>query len=134
MGKDSLMEEANFIHQKLYGFFPAEDLKHQYAEVHKSYAKYIDGRQQETVVKLIAGKVDIISLEFFWRLKNKNNLLSQKILILFYLTEVRPEYQERFLSLKNDGFAFWKLAYYTVISILRFFKGGFLYSLLRIAN
>lgn len=128
----NLSDELNHLHSLIFGFLPDSGLQSQYNEAHQVYQKHIDEGQQSRLNAWIRNREDLISLEFFWRLKNKKNILSQKFLIIFYLTEVKKDYQDVYIGEKNDRLAFWKLAYYTSLSCFRLVKGAFLYKKLRV--
>ena len=124
MSHDKLLSEVNFFHSRIFGFLPSQDIQNDYIAAHKVYGQYIQEHQQQKIDQLVFAQLDIISLEFYLRLKEKKNLLTQKFLILFYLTEVRPEYQSIFTSWKSDRFAVLKLGYYTLKSFFYFLKGA----------
>lgn len=127
MHSNTLEHECGFIHRRIFGFEPSKDIQKRYVQVHDVYHRYIKNDEQMQIGHIIQKKVDLVSLEFFWRFKNRQNLLSKKIQILFYLTEVKPEYQRLYISDKNDSLAIVKLAYFTMVSGYRLLKGFLIY-------
>ncbi len=132
LSKESLGAELNFIHSRIFGFLPSDKLQDRYISVHNQYQAYLDENEQKIVEILIGGNVDLVSLEFYWRFKNSKNILSKKIQIIFYLTEVMPRYQKIYLSQNNDSLAFFKLTYFTLVASVKLFKGFFLFRQLRL--
>jgi hypothetical protein len=75
--------------------------------------------------KIIEKKLDVEAIEFFLRLKNRNNLLTQKLHALTYLVEVRKDFYEDFYLEKDSFFrGFLSLVYFTLRSIFKFIKGS----------
>lgn len=52
----------------------------------------ITEHQSILLESLIENNVDIEAIEFAWRLKDRENVLSKKIQIVFYLLEVKSEF------------------------------------------
>ena len=83
--------------------------------------------QNDFVVKMIKHKADIEALEFAWRTIDKDNVLSKKICIIFYILEAKSAYVPFFVNRHNS---FFKGCFILVVSVLcsayRYLKGRIL--------
>lgn len=126
MSQSNLNKELNYIHKKMFGFEPRPELTSEYIKVHDIYSNQINSLDQDFVTKLVISKVDIVSLEMYWRMRKAKNLLTQKIFIILFLTEVKTEYQNIFISEKILMFPILKLSKMTILSIFHFVYGWIL--------
>ena len=54
------------------------------------------------VEKIIHDKMDVVALEFVWRLKYPENALSKKIKILYYIVESHKHFTNDFVNLNSQ--------------------------------
>jgi hypothetical protein len=73
--------------------------------------------------KIIHKKLDVEAIEFFLRLRNRNNILTQKMHALIYLIEVKKDFYEDFYLEKDSFFkGFSNLASFAMRSIYKLVK------------
>ncbi len=79
---------------------------------------------QKFMIAALEGKYDLEAIEFALRLKTKSNFLTQKIQILCYLMETRPEYFSLFVNRKLlRPAAYMLLGVHTLRSLFMLIKG-----------
>jgi len=57
-----------------------------------------DARAASMIEKIVSNGLDVEAIEYALRLKNRDNILTKKIQILFYLVEVRSRYFPYFFN------------------------------------
>lgn len=124
---NDLLLEFDYLYRRIFKAIPSPELQQKYIDVHHSYGKYISQKQQIRITKLIRQKVNLVALELFWRLKDKDNLLTKKVGIIFYLTEVNPTHQRYYISFINHRLAFLHLGLFTLRSVFALIHGAYLF-------
>ena len=120
--QNKLIEEVEYIFSCLFPDKMINDkIKKEYVDFSFCFRPL---RSEINMDKIIIGRLDIESIEFYLILKKRNNLLTQKIHGLIYLLEINVDFYGDFYSDKNSFFeGFLKLIYYTVRSCYKLVKG-----------
>ncbi|NUM60009.1 MAG: hypothetical protein HUU56_15325 [Bdellovibrionaceae bacterium] len=131
--EESLEAEAQFLHQLLFQTHAKKQITSNYIKVHQIHAVSMAEASENNLLtqkklsSLLKMNVDLIALEAFLRLKNSKNILTKKIHILFYLTEVDPDYSLFYSNHRNEKFVLIKLVFQTFHSIFKITKGFWIY-------
>lgn len=84
-------------------------------------------RQQSHVDKLVNAKVDLEAIEYAWRIKNQENILSKKMQILFYLLESNSDFYPTFINPQDSHYkGIFSLITALFTSIYKLLKGKLL--------
>ena len=84
-------------------------------------------RRNAISIGLCGCNLDLEAIELVFRHRRRDNVLTKKIQILFYLLEVRSAYYERFIN-REPRFpsALWTLARSAAGTVFKFLKGKYL--------
>lgn len=91
-----LRAEANQLHRALFGGDAPTDVQAQYEGAIAGHA--LAGFPSADLSPLIERGVDVEALEIALRRINPVNALTQRVHVLCYLVEARPEYFDRFMA------------------------------------
>lgn len=122
MTQDNFLKEIEYIFESLFADKKLpEEVKNQYIKFCSELP--VDGPQVDMNM-IVKHRLDVEAIEFYLRIKFRNNVLTKKIHAVLYLVEVRGEFFDEFHVEKNSLISgFFSLVFYTVRSIYKFFKG-----------
>jgi hypothetical protein len=106
-----LQAECVYFVDLLFRVQPDQWITEKYSAIHQKYAMQLPPRIQWAM----QNKMDLNSIEYFLRIKNPKNALSQKMATIIYLCEMHPNYNSFFEA--QTPFSPFQL-------FLQFFKGG----------
>ncbi len=120
--EENLTREVEYIFKNL---FPkkelTQDIKIQYTLFGN---KLCNTGNNVKIRKIIDHKLDVEAIEFFLRIRDRENILTQKIHALIYLIEVKKDFYDEFYVEKDFLLkGLFTLIYFTLRSIYKFFKG-----------
>ena len=123
--QESFLREIEYIFESLFaGKHLPQDVKNHYIEFNAGLMKEGPAIDMQTILKY---KLDIEAIEFYLRIKFRNNVLTKKLHGLLYLIEVKGDFFDDFHVEKNSLVTgFLNLSFYTVRSIYKFLKGQML--------
>ena len=131
--EESLETEVQLLHQLLFRTHAKKEIVENYFKAHQIHSEAMTTASetglltQKKLNSLLKMNIDLIALEAFLRLKNSKNILTKKIHILFYLTEVDPDYSLFYSNHRNEKFVLIKLAFQTFHSLAKIIKGFWIY-------
>jgi hypothetical protein len=122
---NALAREFKYLASLVFRVEPAPELVEAY---HKANTIVFRGADVERIQRLMTAAVDrkgdLEAVEVALRLKDKANFLSQKMQILFYLMETRPEYFPLFVNQRKSTVkAYFLLGFQTLRSLYKLSKG-----------
>ena len=100
---DEMLErEVEYFHA---GFFRAElhpEVARRYMEANRMCIPAVDAQTLHVIEKVLFYRLDVEAVEYALRFRNRENFLTKKIQILFYLVEVRSKYFQYFFNCRTD--------------------------------
>lgn len=122
-----LLEEADFIHRRLFRAAAPPEVCRQYAAAHEHVLRHESAARAVDLGKILQGNLNVEAVEFYLRMRYGENRLTQKLQILNYLVEIRPQYWSLFAN-QREGFvlALLSLCWAACRSMALFAQGGFL--------
>jgi hypothetical protein len=116
--------------QALFNQNPTLWVNEKYLEIHQKKSMLLSGELQQAFEK----RVDILSLEYFFRFLRPQNPLSQKVATIIYLCEMDPQYQMHF-DLQQEASVLGVLLKFFGLglqSAFRLLKGSLLYGFIKL--
>jgi hypothetical protein len=125
MGPPELDRECALLCRQIFGVEPPPGCAEAYRQAHA--VVFASVPPEAGLAEAVRGAWDLEALEFAWRLRDKDNALSKKVNILFYVMEARPEGFSAFVNSGPAPLRAWaKLSYETLRSAYKLLKGGIL--------
>ena len=125
--EEELIREVTFFHQCYFKTRLAEEVIERYITANRQVLPPADEPSAKMLNELVSRKLDIEAVEFVLRLKNRENLLSKKLQILFFLLEVRRDYIFYFFCFKRGKIqAIAGILSAVMLSIGKYVKGSYL--------
>ncbi len=120
-----LAREFNYLAKLIFGVEPGPELAESYIKANTIiFCGASVDQIQKFMIAALERKYDLEAIEVALRLKTKSNFLTQKIQILFYLMETRPEYFSLFVNKKGSmPVAYILLSIQTLRSLFMLIKG-----------
>ena len=119
-----LKEEATYFYKKIFNKSILPIIIEGYVRANHLL---LNEKERTSLKKLTSKKTDIEAIEMAWRARHKTNLLTEKIHILFYLSEAVPQNYTLFINEKKRKlFAFINISIQSIRSIYKLLKGRFL--------
>ena len=83
---------------------PPDNIKTLYLRANKFIFSHAPNINDQLIIieKIIHDKMDVVALEFVWRLKHPDNALSKKIKILYYIVESNKHFINDFVNLSTQ--------------------------------
>jgi hypothetical protein len=127
MPRITLADEVRYFHGC---FFPQpldQVLIDRYAAANQLCIPPLDESSAATIDRIVSGKLDLEAIELVFRHRQRDNFLTKKIRILFYLLEARSAYYGHFIN-REARFpaALWTLARSAAGTAFKFVKGKYL--------
>ncbi len=123
-----LEKECGWLCQEVFGFKPDASIVRAYQEAHRIV--FTDAEislWQTRLARAVEKYYDLEAVEYAWRVRDKNNPLSKKMQILFYLVETDRRYFHLFVNRRKSWFkACLVMAYQGVRSAYKVTKGTML--------
>jgi len=121
---DELREEASYFCGCLFGRTPSVDFVAAYVLAHEKLPKNLL-RDRSAITKIVQLKLDAIAIEFASR--QKLAALNLKLLLICYLAENSPGYENNFVLKKDERLkAFFTLLRIAFETPYLYFKGQFI--------
>ena len=120
-----LTREFSYLAKRIFGVEPGPKLAASYVQANAIVFRGADvDRIQKFMIAALKRRYDLEAIESVLRLKRRSNFLTQKIQILFYLMETRPEYFSLFVNQKSSTpAAYILLGIQTLRSLFMMIKG-----------
>jgi len=120
-----LVREFRYLAKRIFGVEPGPKLAESYVQANTIIFRGVNVDQiQKFMIAALERKYDLEAIESVLRLKRRPNFLTQKVQILFYLMETRPEYFTLFVNKKGSmPVAYILLSIQTLRSLLMLIKG-----------
>jgi hypothetical protein len=121
----ALAREFRYLAHLIFRVEPLPELVEAYLKANTIVFRGADvDRFQRLITAAVDKRGDLEAVEVVLRMKNKSNFLTQKMQILFYLMETRPEYFSLFVNQKQRRFkAYILLGLQTLRSSYKLIKG-----------
>jgi hypothetical protein len=124
-----LSKEMILFHQRIFSFEAVEEVISHYIKAHQVYQAKMDSSEAAFISFIVEKGVDLEAVEYVWRLKKKNNLLTQKLGILLFVCEVFPQYQNSYLNFCDNRLAIFELFFYLFRSFYKAVKGLIIFNI-----
>lgn len=98
----TLEREAQYLHDHFFSEKIHREVLSRYVEANRRCLPYVDTQSAGMIDKIVSCELDVEAIEFVLRLKKRDNFLTRKIEILFFLVEVRSQYFGYFFNCKED--------------------------------
>jgi len=83
--------------------------------------------QSSYIEQIVSNKADIEAIEYAWRLRDRQNILTKKIRIVFYILEVKSDYLSLFVNTKKSFLSSAAIIFLSALkSVYKLYKGKFL--------
>jgi hypothetical protein len=87
----------------------------------------VNANTASMIENIIYNKLDVEAIEYAFRIKQRNNDLTKKIQILFYLVEVRASYFPYFFNCRSARLlAVKSILFVTIRTVYKYLKGNYL--------
>jgi phytoene dehydrogenase-like protein len=128
-GPETLDRECALLCRGIFGVEPPPGCAEAYRGAHAVvFAEApIEAQAAARIAEAVRRGWDLEALELALRLRDKDNALTKKLNILFYLMEARPEAFAAFVNLRPSPVRAWlRLSGETLRSVYKLFKGWIL--------
>ena len=123
----TLQEEVRDFHDVFFARALDQSVIDRYVAAHQHCLPGVDARTLATIDTIVSSALDVEAIELVFRLRRRDNVLTRKIQILFYLVEVRAQYYGDFLGEpRNRGQALRRLLRAGISTAFKFLKGRYL--------
>ena len=123
----ALAREARYFHSL---FFPGDvpdEVVDRYVAANEVCFGELDDRSLRLVERVVSARLDAEAVELVLRWGKRNDILTKKIQILFYLLEVRAQYYPYFVNERASFFRAWGALLLSALKTLRqLVKGKYL--------
>jgi hypothetical protein len=100
---DEMLErEAEHFHACFFREALHRDVVKRYVAANRACIPFVDAETVSSIEKILSYGLDVDAVEYGLRLKNRENALTKKIQILFFLIEVRSKYFDCFFNRKTE--------------------------------
>ncbi len=124
---EQLSREAEFLHQKIFGWSISETTQAAYVSANETLLPNATNASMVSMQLIVRQSMDVEAIEFALRRRMPENILTKKLLILLYLTESRSDYFSVFVNEQNHSLrAFAELFFHTFRSFYKLLKGRWL--------
>ncbi len=122
-----LEREAIYFHSCFFDEELSQDVVRRYIEANRRFLAAGDERSRNMIDTVILHRLDVESVEYALRLKEKDNILTKKIQVLFFLIEVRSRYFGYFYNCEKATLrAGVELCIACIMTVYKFIKGKYL--------
>lgn len=123
--RETLCEEARYLHGRMFRRCPADNLVDAYVHAHTEIRdlRAIDERQLRTVQIIVARRLDAVGIEPWLRGKGIRHALSAKLLLLAYLAECDTRHLEFMRGTTAGRIALVSMGRATIMAIFRLIRG-----------
>ena len=123
----TLPEEVRYFHDTFFARTLDQSVIDRYVAAHQYCLPIVDARALATIDTIVSSALDVEAIELVFRLRRRDNVLTRKIQILFYLVEVRAQYYGDFVGeTQNRGQALRRMLLAGVSTAFKFLKGKYL--------
>ena len=123
--KKVLCAEARYLHHRLFGRDPSDNLVDAYVRAHTEIPELYaaDARQLSSVNFIVSRGLDAVGIEPWFRGKARRHALSAKLLLLCFLAECGASHPEFTRRAASDRMALARISNTTLTAILRLLRG-----------
>ncbi len=119
--------EARCFHDHLFREKLHQEIIVRYTAANRAYVPHVDSQTASMMAKIVSHGLDVEAIEYVLRLKKKDNVLTKKVQILFFLVEVRSQYFDYFFNRKKARLkAAGGIVFSVTMTIYKFIKGKYL--------
>jgi hypothetical protein len=123
----TLPEEVSHFHDTFFARTLEQSVIDRYVAAHQYCLPSVDARALATIDTIVSSALDVEAIELVFRLRRRDNVLTRKIQILFYLVEVRAQYYGDFVGeTQGRGQALLRILRAGVSTVFKFLKGKYL--------
>jgi hypothetical protein len=123
----TLPEEVRHFHDTFFARTLDQSVIDRYVAAHQYCLPVVDARALATIDTIVSAALDVEAIELVFRLRRRDNVLTRKIQILFYLVEVRAPYYGDFVGEAQDRrHALRGILRASVSTAFKFLKGKYL--------
>lgn len=122
-----LEHEAVYFHGCFFNEQLDQDVINKYADASRICLPVVDSQSARTIEIILVNGLDVEAIEYALRLKNRDNVLTKKLQILFFLIEVRSRYTGYFFNWKKARLnAMASIFYSIILTAYKYVKGSHL--------
>lgn len=123
----TLPEEVRHFHDTFFARTLDQSVIDRYVAAHQYCLPDVDARALATIDTIVSSALDVEAIELVFRLRRRDNVLTKKIQILFYLVEVRAQYYGDFVGeTQGQAQALRRILLASVSTVFKFLKGKYL--------
>lgn len=123
----TLPEEVRHFHDTFFARTLDQSVIDRYVAAHQYCLPNVDARALATIDTIVSSALDVEAIELVFRLRRRDNVLTKKIQILFYLVEVRAQYYGDFVGeTQGRAQALRRILLASVSTVFKFLKGKYL--------
>jgi len=123
----TLPEEVRHFHDTFFAQTLDQSVIDRYVAAHRYCLPNVDARALATIDTIVSSALDVEAIELVFRLRRRDNVLTKKIQILFYLVEVRAQYYGDFVGeTQGQAQALRRILLASVSTVFKFLKGKYL--------
>lgn len=123
----TLPEEVRHFHDTFFARTLDQSVIDRYVAAHQYCLPSVDARALATIDTIVSSALDVEAIELVFRLRRRDNVLTKKIQILFYLVEVRAQYYGDFVGeTQGQAQALRRILLASVSTVFKFLKGKYL--------
>lgn len=123
----TLPEEVRHFHDTFFARPLDQSVIDRYVAAHQYCLPSVDARALATIDTIVSSALDVEAIELVFRLRRRDNVLTKKIQILFYLVEVRAQYYGDFVGeTQGQAQALRRILLASVSTVFKFLKGKYL--------
>lgn len=132
LNKNATESSRNEFEFFIFKIFGKKVRNNEFAEIYFYYEKVLEKIGETSfdplIDRIVKEGLDIEAIEFYLRLKSRNNPITVRLNSLMYLVETQNEFYDFFVNPKNNLlFGFFNLAFFSVRSVFLFLKGYIIY-------
>jgi hypothetical protein len=123
----TLPEEVRHFHDTFFAQPLDQSIIDRYVAAHHHCLPDVDARSLAAIDTIVASALDVEAIELVFRLRRRDNVLSKKLQILFYIVEVRAQYYGDFVGeTEGRGPALRGILRASLSTVFKFLKGKYL--------
>jgi len=115
--REGLEREAGFFYRSIFGLDPGPLLLKRYVEAHNQFR--FNEKGATIIQKVVQYKLDVVSIEYIMRLRDKDNALTQRFKVLHFLAECQKESSADFIESQADPFRIWLAIVWQAVRTVR---------------
>ncbi|HYA43383.1 MAG TPA: hypothetical protein VEF34_18930 [Syntrophobacteraceae bacterium] len=120
--REAVYFHAAFFREKLH-----PDVVERYIAANRTCIPAVDSQTLSSIETILSCRLDVEAVEYAFRLKDRHNVLTKKIQVLFYMVEVRSAYFGHFFNCRPKRLGAAADIFYAIaLTVYKAIKGKYL--------